>query len=82
MIGNNRKTVSSVRGMTRYGVKLCQRLDKVDKLRDQGYMDFGILGVYERCQNEKRRVDAPTKGDMGCLREKKVIKGDDKKLSK
>jgi hypothetical protein len=28
-------------------------------------------------------VDAPTKGDMGCVsREKKVIKGDDKKLSK
>jgi hypothetical protein len=70
MIGNNYKIVSSVKGMTRYGVKLCQRLDKVDKLRDHGYMDCGILGVYERCQNEKRRVDSPTKGYMGCVASK------------
>jgi len=47
MLGNNHKIVSSVRGMTRYWVKLCQRLEKVDKLRDKGYMDFGILGVHE-----------------------------------
>jgi hypothetical protein len=47
MIGKNNKIVSSVRGTTRYGVKLCQRLEKVDKLRDNGYMDFGILGVRE-----------------------------------
>jgi hypothetical protein len=67
MIGNNRKIVSSVRGTNRYGGKLCQRLEKVDKLRDQGYMDFGIFVVYERCQNQKRRVDVPTKGDMGCV---------------
>jgi hypothetical protein len=53
MIGSNRKTVSSVRGMTRYGVKLCQRLDKVDKLRDQGYMDFGILGVVNDVRMKK-----------------------------
>jgi hypothetical protein len=44
MSGNNRKTVSSVRGTTRYGVKLCQRLNKVDKLRDHGYMDLGYSG--------------------------------------
>ena len=71
MIGNNHKIVSSVRGMTRHGVKLWQRHDKVEKLRDKGYMDFGILGVYERCHNEKRRVDAPTKGDMGCVSRKR-----------
>jgi hypothetical protein len=71
MTSGNRKTISSVRGTTRYGVKLCQRLDKVDKLKDQGYMDFGILRVRERCHNEKRRVYAPTKGDMGCVAEKK-----------
>jgi hypothetical protein len=55
----------------------------VDKLRDQGYMDFGILGVCERCRNEKMRVNAPTKGDMGfVVGKKKVIRGDDKKISK
>ena len=54
MIGSNCKTISSVKGMTRYGIKLCQRLDKVDKLIDQGYMDFGILEVREQFQNEKR----------------------------
>jgi hypothetical protein len=67
MIGKNHKNVSSVRGTTRYGVKLCQRLDKVEKLSYKGYMDFGILGVYERYENEKRRLDAPTKGGMGCV---------------
>jgi hypothetical protein len=67
MIRSNHKTVSSVSGMTIHGVKLCQTREKVEKLRDQGYMDFGILGVYERYQNEKRRLDAPTKGDMGCV---------------
>jgi hypothetical protein len=71
MIGSNRKIVSSVRGTTRYGVKLFQRRDKVDKLRDHGCMDFGILGVYERCHNEKRRDDAPTKGNMGCVSRKR-----------
>jgi hypothetical protein len=37
--------------MTRYGVKLCQRLDKVEKLRDQRYMNF--LG-YSRFMNDFR----------------------------
>jgi hypothetical protein len=55
----------------------------VDKLKDQGYMDFGILGVHERCRNEKVRVDSPTKGYMGWVfGKKKVIKGDDKNLTK
>jgi hypothetical protein len=57
--------------MTRCGVKLCHRLDKVDKLKDREYMDFGILRVHERCWNEKGRVDAPTKGDMGYVVGKK-----------
>jgi hypothetical protein len=69
MISNNHKTLSSVKRTTRYGVKFCQNLDKVEKLRDQGYMDFGILKVRERCQNEKKRVHAPTKGDMGFVLE-------------
>jgi hypothetical protein len=46
-------------------------------------MDFWILVVHEQCQNEKRRVDAPTKGDMGYIvGKKKVIMGDDKNTSK
>jgi hypothetical protein len=65
MIDDNRKTVSSVRGTTIYGVKLCKRLNKVDKLKDHGYINFGILGVCEQCHNEKKRVDAPTKDNMG-----------------
>jgi hypothetical protein len=66
MIGNNHKTVSRVRGMTRYGVKLCQRHEKVKKIRDWGHMDCRILVVYGQCQI----VDAPTKGNMGCIAEK------------
>jgi hypothetical protein len=52
---------------------------KVTKLRDHGYIDFEILRVLERCHYEKR-VDSPTKSDMGFFsRKKKVIKGDNKK---
>jgi hypothetical protein len=42
-------------------------------------MDLGYLGFVNDV-NMKKRVDAPTKGDMGCFaREKKAIKDDDEK---
>jgi hypothetical protein len=52
MIGSNRETVSSVRGMTRHGVKLCWKHEKVNKIIDHGYMDCGKLFVYGKCQYE------------------------------
>jgi hypothetical protein len=51
--------------------------NKVGKLRDHGYRDLG----YSRFVNYvsmKKRVDAPTKGDMGFFsRKKKAIEDDD-----
>jgi hypothetical protein len=47
MIGSNRETVSSVRRMTRHGMKLFHRHEKLDKLEDHGYMDCGILGLWD-----------------------------------
>jgi hypothetical protein len=47
MSGSNHETGPSVRGTNRRGVKLCQRCDKVEKLRDQWYLDYGILGFMD-----------------------------------
>jgi hypothetical protein len=52
---------------------------KVTKLKNHGYIDFETLRVLERCLYEKR-VDSPTKSDMGCFsKKKKAIKGDNEK---
>jgi hypothetical protein len=56
-------------------VKLCQRHDKVDKHKDRGYMDCGIIRVYGQCEYEEKRVNAPTKDDMGCFPEKEGFQG-------
>jgi hypothetical protein len=62
-------------------VKVCQRCGKVDKCRVEGYMDCGILRVYGQCQHEEKRVNAPTKDDIGCFaRKKKVSKGDNRNI--
>jgi hypothetical protein len=71
MIGSNCEIVSSVRGTTRHGIKLCQRCDKLEKLKDEGYMDCGILGVYGRCQHDLTIVNSPTKGNMGYFAKKR-----------
>jgi hypothetical protein len=44
MIGSNRKTVSSVKGTTRYGVKLCQRLTKWKNLEIMGTWTWDTQG--------------------------------------
>ena len=55
----------------------------MDKLRDQRYKDCGILRVYGWCHQEEKVMNAPTKGDMGCVYwKRKVAKGEDKKLCK
>jgi hypothetical protein len=65
------------------GFKLCQRLDKVDKLRDRGYRDCGILRVYGQCQHEKKMVNSPTKGDMGFFSKKRRSpRGNNERLTK
>jgi hypothetical protein len=52
---------------------------KVEKLRDHGYMDLGYSGFVNGVGIIKK-VDAPTKGDMGFFaRENKAIKGDNEK---
>jgi hypothetical protein len=43
--------------------------NKVSKLRDHGYMDLGYSGFVNNV-GKKKRVDAPTKGDMGCFARK------------
>jgi hypothetical protein len=51
----------------------------VDKLRDHGYMDLGF-SRFVNDVNVNKRVDSPTKGDLGCFaRKNKAIKDDDKK---
>jgi hypothetical protein len=81
MIGKNRKTVSSVRGMTRYGVKLCQRLTKWTNEEIMGTWNLEYSGFVNDVRMKKSGI--PNQGRHGFLfQEKKVIKGDDKKLSK
>jgi hypothetical protein len=55
----------------------------VEKIRDQGYMNYAILEVYAKCQHEERIVNAPTKGDMDLFSRKiRSPRGDNKRLSK
>ena len=41
LIGNNCKTESNVRGMTKYRVKIVLEDNKAEKLKDHGNMDLG-----------------------------------------
>jgi hypothetical protein len=45
MIGSNCKNGSSVRGMTRYGVKLCQRLTKWENSEIVGTWTWDTRGL-------------------------------------
>jgi hypothetical protein len=45
MIGSNHKTGSSVMGMTRYGVKLCQRIKKWENLEIMGIVTWDTWGL-------------------------------------
>jgi hypothetical protein len=52
-----------------------EEANKVDKIKDHGYMDLGYLGFMNDVSVNKR-VDAPTKADMGCVaREKEGHQG-------
>jgi hypothetical protein len=59
MTDSNRKTGSSVKGTTKYGVKLCQRLTKVGKLKDRGYMDLGYLEFMNNVSMKKEWMPQP-----------------------
>jgi hypothetical protein len=53
--------------------------NKVEKLRDHGYMNLGYSGFVNDV--EKKRVDAPTKDGMGFFaKEIKAIKDGDENL--
>jgi hypothetical protein len=56
--------------------------NEAEKLRDHGYMELGYLGFVNDVS--VKRVDSPTKGDMGCFarKKKRPSRMTTKKLSK
>jgi hypothetical protein len=57
--GNNCKTGSSVRGTTRYRVKMCQRLTKWANSDIMRYMDLGYSGFVNDVGVKKGWIPQP-----------------------
>jgi hypothetical protein len=53
--------------------------NKVEKLRDHGYMDLGYLGFLNDVNMEREWMPQPRETWVDFTRKKKAIKGDDEK---
>jgi len=79
IIGNKCKIGSSVKGMTRYGVKLCHRLTKWKKLEIMGIWNLDSQGLWMMSMWTKGWMPQPRVTWVALPRKRRPFKDDDEK---